>query len=79
MYGQKKAMIKGKASTTPATKKAVSPAKPSANMAKMNKSTSPAKKAAVKGNLKRIGAGDPNYVKDMIKRGKSKPKPGMMK
>jgi hypothetical protein len=35
--------------------------------------------AAVKGNLKRIGAGDPNYVKDMIKRGKSKPKPGMMK
>ena len=43
------------------------------------KKAAPAKKAAVKGNLKRIGAGDPNYVKDMIKRGKSKPKPGMMK
>ena len=43
------------------------------------KKAAPAKKAAVNGNLKRIGAGNPNYVKDMIKRGKSKPKPGMMK
>ncbi len=37
------------------------------------------KKAAPKGPLKRQGAGDPNYIKDMIKKGKAKPKPGMMK
>jgi hypothetical protein len=72
MYGQKKAMIKGKASTKPAAKKAVSPAKPSASMAKMNKS-------AAKPKPKLGGAGNPNYVKDMIKRGKAKAKPGMIK
>jgi len=43
------------------------------------KKAAPAKKEAVRVNQKRIGAGDPNYVKDMIKKGKSKPKPGMMK
>jgi hypothetical protein len=58
----------------PYTAKGKADAKKAANAPK-----TPAKKAAVKGNLKRIGAGDPNYVKDMIKRGKSKPKPGMMK
>lgn len=58
----------------PYTAKGKAAAKKAANAPK-----TPAKKAAVKGNLKRIGAGDPNYVKDMIKRGKSKPKPGMMK
>jgi hypothetical protein len=74
MYEKKVKRITGTATSKPAPKKPTMPAKPSANIAKM-----PAKKAAVKGNLKRIGAGDPNYVKDMIKRGKSKPKPGMMK
>ena len=74
MYGQKKAMIKGKASTKPAAKKAVSPAKPSASMAKMNKSA-----AKPKPKLEVWGAGNPNYVKDMIKKGKAKAKPGMIK
>ena len=37
MYGQKKAKITGTATSKPAAKKPVAPAKPSANMAKMNK------------------------------------------
>lgn len=71
MYGQKKAKITGTATSKPAAKKPVAPAKPSANMAKMNKS------AAAKPKIG--GAGNPNYVKDMVKAGKSKPKPGMLK
>jgi len=73
MYGQKKATIKGTATSKPAAKKPVAPAKPSANMAKMNKS------AAAKPKPKLGGAGNPNYVKDMIKTGKAKAKPGMIK
>ena len=57
----------------PAAKKTAMPAKPSASMIKMNKS------AAAKPKLKIGGAGNPNYVKDMIKKGKAKAKPGMIK
>ena len=50
--------------------------KPKASM--MKKAAAPAKKVSpVKPKLG--GAGNPNYVKDMVKKGKSKPKPGMMK
>lgn len=73
MYGQKKVKITGTATSKPAAKKPVAPAKPSASMIKMNKS------AAAKPKLKIGGAGNPNYVKDMVKKGKAKPKPGMMK
>lgn len=73
MYGQKKVKITGTATSKPAAKKAAMPAKPSASMTKMNKS------AAAKPKSKIGGAGNPNYVKDMVKTGKSKPKPGMLK
>jgi hypothetical protein len=72
MYEKKVKRITGTATSKPAAKKAVSPAKPSASMAKMNKS-------AAKPKPKLGGAGNPNYVKDMIKRGKAKAKPGMIK
>lgn len=73
MYGQKKAKITGTATSKPAAKKPTMPGKGPANMAKMNKS------AAAKPKPKIGGAGNPNYVKDMVKIGKSKPKPGMLK
>ena len=72
MYGQKKVKITGTATSKPAAKKTAMPAKPSASMTKMNKS-------AAKPKPKLGGAGNPNYVKDMIKRGKAKAKPGMIK
>jgi hypothetical protein len=71
MY-EKKVKITGSAKSKPAAKKPTMPTKPSANMTKMNKS-------AATGKPKLGGAGNPNYVKDMVKKGKSKPKPGMMK
>ena len=73
MYKQKKVKITGTATSKPAAKKTAMPAKPSASMIKMNKS------AAAKPKLKIGGAGNPNYVKDMIKKGKAKAKPGMIK
>ena len=50
------------------------PGKGPANMGKMNKSA-----AKPKPKLGVMGAGNPNYVKDMIKKGKAKAKPGMIK
>ena len=72
MYGQKKVKITGTATSKPTAKKTAMPAKPSASMIKMNKS-------AAKPKPKIGGAGNPNYVKDMIKKGKAKAKPGMIK
>ena len=74
MYKQKKVKITGTATSKPAAKKPKMPAKPSASMIKMNKSA-----AKPKPKLGVWGAGNPNYVKDMIKKGKAKAKPGMIK
>jgi len=68
---KKPVKITGTATSKPAPKKPTMLTKPSANMTKMNKSAA--------GKPKLGGAGNPNYVKDMVKKGKSKPKPGMIK